>query len=82
MLKDFRDRDELHGSPTLLLRCGKPATGAVSLAWLGWMLQRSRRAEAGRDEQVAIGLGARAGNGPLVGVLAQRPQDVILGYKG
>jgi hypothetical protein len=33
------------------------------------MLHRLYRAEPGRDEQVAIGLGARMGNGLLVGVL-------------
>jgi 4-hydroxybenzoate polyprenyltransferase len=99
VLKDFRDRvgDAAYGRPTLLLRFGKRATCAASLAflvvgaallpvalaepWLGpfaaagaagiaWMLFRLLRADPGRDEQVAIGLGARLGNGLLVGVLA------------
>ena len=98
VLKDFRDRagDALYGRPTLLLRFGKTATCAVSLACLvvgatllavaiadpvvagfvacfaaaiAWMLHRLYRADPGRDEQVAIGLGARMGNGLLVGVL-------------
>jgi 4-hydroxybenzoate polyprenyltransferase len=85
------------------------------VAAIAWMLQRLLRAEEGRDEQVAIGLGARMGNGLLLGVLvwlvlagsgapgsqqayalllvaaafgggflvlARRPGDVVLGYKG
>lgn len=36
---------------------------------IAWMLLRLLRAPEGRDEQVAIGLGARMGNGLLVGVL-------------
>jgi 4-hydroxybenzoate polyprenyltransferase len=39
-------------------------------AGIGWMLLALRRAEVGRDEQVAIGIGARMGNGLLTSVLA------------
>ena len=42
---------------------------AAFAAAIGWMLLRLLRAPEGRDEQVAIGLGARMGNGLLVGVL-------------
>jgi len=99
-LKDFRDRegDARYGKPTLLLRRGKDAVCAVSLAALlagnalllaalrpepafalvlqlfvggaGWMLLRLRRTSDPRLEQVAIGSGARMGNGLLVCVLA------------
>jgi geranylgeranylglycerol-phosphate geranylgeranyltransferase len=37
---------------------------------IGWMLFRLWRSAEGRDEQVAIGIGARVGNGLLVTVLA------------
>ena len=37
---------------------------------MAWMLWRLWRADDGRAEQVAIGLGARMGNGLLLGVLA------------
>jgi hypothetical protein len=39
-------------------------------AGIGWMLLTLRRAEVGRDEQVAIGIGARMGNGLLTSLLA------------
>jgi 4-hydroxybenzoate polyprenyltransferase len=39
-------------------------------AAIGWMLLTLRRASEGRDEQVAIGIGARMGNGLLTCVLA------------
>jgi 4-hydroxybenzoate polyprenyltransferase len=39
-------------------------------AAIAWMLLRLRRAEERRDEQVAIGIGARMGNGLLTCVLA------------
>lgn len=42
---------------------------AAFTAAIAWMLQRLLHAPEGRDEQVAIGLGARMGNGLLVGVL-------------
>ena len=42
------------------------------------MLQRLRHASEGREEQVAIGLGARMGNGLLVAVLAW----LVLGGEG
>lgn len=42
---------------------------AAFAAAIGWMLLRLLRAPEGREEQVAIGLGARMGNGLLVGVL-------------
>ena len=100
VLKDFRDRrgDAAFGKPTLLLRFGKTATCAVSLAALalgdalllvllrpplalGLLLQAfvaaigSRllalwRASDPRGEQLAIGLGARMGNGLLLSLLA------------
>jgi 1,4-dihydroxy-2-naphthoate octaprenyltransferase len=98
VLKDFRDRegDALYGKPTILLRFGKDATCALSLAALAaadvmlalalpptlalvvqplvlaiaWMLRALRRAEDARGEQVAIGIGARTGNGLLLSVLA------------
>jgi 4-hydroxybenzoate polyprenyltransferase len=97
VLKDFRDRrgDALYGKPTLLLRRGKTATCATSLAALlagdalvcltvepalavvlqlfvgavAWMLGRLYAAETGRAEQVAIGIGARVGNGLLLTAL-------------
>jgi 4-hydroxybenzoate polyprenyltransferase len=46
-----------------------PVLVALGLA-IGWMLVRLRRAPEGRDEQVAIGIGARMGNGLLTCVLA------------
>jgi 4-hydroxybenzoate polyprenyltransferase len=98
VLKDFRDRagDAQYGKPTLLLRYGKTATCAASLAALvsgdvvlvlaldprlamiaqplvagvAWMLHTVWRAEDEHAEQVAIGLGARLGNGVLLSVLA------------
>jgi 4-hydroxybenzoate polyprenyltransferase len=100
VLKDFRDRrgDAAYGKPTILLRFGKTATCATSLAALalgdvllliflrpplvlGLVLQTfvaaigSRllalwRASDPRAEQLAIGLGARMGNGLLLAVLA------------
>ena len=42
---------------------------AVFAAAIAWMLHRLLLAPAGREEQVAIGLGARMGNGLLVGTL-------------
>jgi 4-hydroxybenzoate polyprenyltransferase len=42
---------------------------ALFAAAIAWMLHRLVLAPAGREEQVAIGLGARMGNGLLVGVL-------------
>jgi len=39
-------------------------------AAIGWMLVTLRAAPQGRDEQVAIGIGARMGNGLLICVLA------------
>ena len=53
------------------------AVSAFALA-IGWMLRRLRHATEGRDEQVAIGLGARMGNGLLVAVLAW----LVLGGEG
>jgi 4-hydroxybenzoate polyprenyltransferase len=99
VLKDFRDRagDALYGKPTLLLRFGKRATCALSLAALAagdallvlvlpepvliviaqvfaaaiaWMLWKLWCAAPGQAEQVAIGIGARMGNGLLLCVLA------------
>lgn len=98
VLKDFRDRmgDAQFGKRTILLRFGKAATCAVSLAGLlaadavfgialdgvlwalvqvfvlaiGWMLWRLWRAEDGVAEQIAIGTGARVGNGLLLSLLA------------
>jgi 4-hydroxybenzoate polyprenyltransferase len=100
VLKDFRDRagDARFGKPTFLLRYGKRATCAVSLAALATgnalllvslrppappaaalelfvaaivaMLVTLARVEQGRAEQVAIGIGARMGNGLLITVLA------------
>jgi 4-hydroxybenzoate polyprenyltransferase len=98
VLKDFRDRagDAQFGKPTLLLRFGKSATCALSLAALvtadgvlavsldptlavllqpfvlavGLMLWRLWRAAEPRAEQVAIGVGARMGNGLLLTMLA------------
>ena len=98
VLKDFRDRagDALYGKPTLLLRYGKPATCAVSLAALAaadcvlvlaldpalallvqpFLVAIASRLRAlllardEREEQVAIGIGARMGNGLLLVVLA------------
>lgn len=46
-----------------------PVVGGFGVA-IGWMLLTLRRAEEGRDEQVAIGIGARMGNGLLTCVLA------------
>ena len=46
-----------------------PILGGLGAA-IGWMLITLRRAEEGRDEQVAIGIGARMGNGLLTCVLA------------
>jgi homogentisate phytyltransferase/homogentisate geranylgeranyltransferase len=99
VLKDFRDRagDLRYGRPTFLLRFGKSATCALSLAALvlgcvlllvalgppatlaalvvllgtavAWMLHWLWRAADPRLEQVAIGLGARLGNGLLLCVL-------------
>jgi len=98
VLKDFRDRagDAQFGKPTLLLRFGKTATCALSLAGLvaadavlaasldpaltvllqpfvlaiGWMLWRLWQADEAKAEQVAIGVGARMGNGLLLTLLA------------
>jgi 4-hydroxybenzoate polyprenyltransferase len=100
VLKDFRDRrgDAAYGKPTLLLRFGKTATCAISLAALAlgdallvvflvpplvfWLVLQafvvaiaSRlltlwRTDGPRDEQLAIGAGARMGNGVLLSVLA------------
>ena len=42
---------------------------AALAATIGWMLLTLRRAEEGRAEQVAIGIGARMGNGLLICVL-------------
>lgn len=39
------------------------------LGGIGWMLLRLWRAREGRPEQVAIGIGARIGNGLLITVL-------------
>ena len=97
VLKDFRDRDgdARYGKPTLLLRCGKDATCAVSLtallvgdalltstlplapaalaqlflAAITAMIWRLRNTADRHAEQVAIGIGARAGNGLLLSVL-------------
>jgi 4-hydroxybenzoate polyprenyltransferase len=99
-LKDFRDRagDAAYGKPTLLLRFGKGATCAVSLAALvagtgvllayirpplgfalvlgtfavaiGSRLYALWRAQTAREEQLAIGIGARMGNGLLLSALA------------
>ena len=97
VLKDFRDRagDAQFGKPTLLLRFGKRATCALSLAALvtadgvlivsldpaltvllqlfvlavGFMLWRLWRAAEPKAEQVAIGIGARMGNGLLLTLL-------------
>ena len=97
VLKDFRDLvgDAQFGKGTILLRFGKTATCAVSLAGLlaadavfglaldlvlwallqafvlaiGWMLWRLWRAEDPVAEQVAIGTGARVGNGFLLSIL-------------
>jgi 4-hydroxybenzoate polyprenyltransferase len=85
---------------------------ALAIAWMLWTLSR---AEDGRAEQVAIGIGARMGNGLLLSVLAwlmveasgasvaeasvlatalsglfclsfamlaARPNEVLIGYKG
>ena len=54
-----------------------PVVAAFAFA-IGWMLQRLRHAPEGREEQVAIGLGARMGNGLLVAVLAW----LVLGGEG
>lgn len=98
VLKDFRDRagDAEFGKATLLLRCGKTATCAVSgagllaadavlllavdggvwallqpfVAGIGWMLLGLWRAGDPVSEQVAIGIGARLGNGLLLTTLA------------
>jgi 4-hydroxybenzoate polyprenyltransferase len=51
------------GEPVLV-----PLVSAFAAA-IAWMLHRLLLAPAGREEQVAIGLGARMGNGLLVGVL-------------
>jgi 4-hydroxybenzoate polyprenyltransferase len=51
------------GEPVLI-----PFVAAFAAA-IAWMLHRLLLAPAGREEQVAIGLGARMGNGLLVGVL-------------
>jgi 4-hydroxybenzoate polyprenyltransferase len=103
VLKDFRDRagDAQFGKPTLLLRFGKSATCALSLAGLvtadcvlavsldptlavllqpfvlavGLMLWRLWRAAEPRAEQVAIGVGARMGNGLLLTMLAWLVMD-------
>jgi len=100
VLKDFRDRegDDRFAKRTLLLRYGKTATCAVSLAgvlladavlaravdaglWgllqifvcaIGWMLWRLWRSSDPAEEQVAIGVGARMGNGLLLTVLTWR----------
>ncbi len=60
------------GEPALL-----PFVAAFAAA-IAWMLHRLLLAPAGREEQVAIGLGARMGNGLLVGVLAW----LVLGGEG
>jgi 4-hydroxybenzoate polyprenyltransferase len=108
VLKDFRDRegDARYGKPTLLLRFGRGATCAASLAALAAgaallvpalrppfalalplallvaavaaMLVRLARAGTSREEQVAIGLGARLGNGVLLCLLAW----LVLGGEG
>ena len=60
------------GACLLAAALGEPALVpfiTVFAVAIGWMLQRLLRAPEGRDEQVAIGLGARMGNGLLVGVL-------------
>jgi 4-hydroxybenzoate polyprenyltransferase len=46
-----------------------PVLVALAAA-IGWMLMALRRAREGRDEQVAIGIGARMGNGLLSCILA------------
>jgi 4-hydroxybenzoate polyprenyltransferase len=46
-----------------------PVLGGFGVA-IGWLLLTLRRAAAGREEQVAIGIGARMGNGLLTCVLA------------
>ena len=60
------------GSALVPVALGEPVLipfVAVFAAAIAWMLQRLLLAPAGREEQVAIGLGARMGNGLLVGVL-------------
>jgi 4-hydroxybenzoate polyprenyltransferase len=52
------------GGPVLLA-----ATVELFVAGIGWMLLRLWRAQEGRPEQVAIGIGARIGNGLLITVL-------------
>lgn len=70
------------GSALLLAAVGAPLTlvalTATFAGSIGWMLQRLWRAEAPRQEQVAIGLGARMGNGMLICVLAW----LVLGGEG
>lgn len=63
----------LPGAALLPVALGEPALAPFAAAFaagIAWMLLRLLRAEPGRDEQVAIGLGARLGNGLLIGVLA------------
>lgn len=61
------------GNILLVAALGGPVVLAVVLeiflCGIGWMLFRLWRSEEGRDEQVAIGLGARIGNGLLVTIL-------------
>jgi 4-hydroxybenzoate polyprenyltransferase len=61
------------GNALLLGALGGPVViaGAIELflAGIGWMLLRLWRAQEGRTEQVAIGIGARIGNGLLISVL-------------
>lgn len=55
--------------PLALADASVAAFAAVFAAAIAWMLLRLHRAAPGHDEQVAIGLGARMGNGLLVGAL-------------
>jgi hypothetical protein len=60
-------------SGTVGLAVVVPALAAVTAGFaaaIGWMLLTLWRADAGRGEQVAIGIGARMGNGLLTCVLA------------
>ena len=69
------------GAAVLAAALGEAALVLVVAAFalaIGWMLRRLRNATEGREEQVAIGLGARMGNGLLVAVLAW----LVLGGEG